>query len=78
MEGWVGPQRRRKKNARSEESVSSENLNVNNKRRSLIMMYRKVDEITAIYILENFKASRWVAVKPSPIASRTRTKINIK
>ena len=26
----------------------------------------------------NLIASRWVAVKPCPIASRTRTKINVK
>ena len=65
--------RRRNKSARGE---CSENLNVNNRRR--LMRYRMVDDIPGIYIRENLKASRWVAVKPSPIASRTRTKIYIK
>ena len=50
---------------------------MNDKRRSLVD-YRKVDDIPGIYIRENLKASRWVAVKSSYIASRTRTKINIK
>ncbi len=31
-----------------------------------------------IYIRENLKVLRCVAVKPSPMTSRTRTKINIK
>ena len=37
-----------------------------------------MEEIPGIYIRENLKTSRWVAVKPNPIVSRTRTKINIK
>ena len=49
---------------------------MNDKRRSV--RYRKVDRILGIYIQENLKASRWVAVKPSPISLRTRIKINIK
>ncbi len=75
--GWIPVvRRRRKKSARSEESESSGNVNVNNKRRSLVM-YRKVDGIPRIYIRESLKAARQVVVKPSPIASRTRTKRNI-
>ena len=42
------------------------------------MMYRKVDGIPVNYIHENLQALRWVTVKPSHIASRTKTKINIK
>ena len=43
--GWTPVmRRRRKKNARSEESESSGNLNVNNERRNLAM-YRKMDWI---------------------------------
>ena len=40
--GWVGPvvRRRRKKSARSEESESSRNLNVNDKRS--LVRYRKM------------------------------------
>ena len=68
--------RRRRKSARSEDSENSRNLNVNDIRS--FVRYRKVDEILGIYIRESLKASRWVAVKTSPIASRTRTKINIK
>ena len=49
--------RRRKKSARSEENESSGNLNVNDKRRSLVR-YRKVDGILGISIRENMKASR--------------------
>ena len=67
----------RRKSARSEESESSGNLNVNNKRRSLVR-YRKVYGIPRIFIRVNLKALRWVAVKPSPISLGTRTKINIK
>ena len=53
------------------DSASSGNLNVNDKIRSLVK-YRKVDEIPEIYIRENLKASKWVAVKHSPITSRSR------
>ena len=45
------------------------NLNVNNKRS--LVIYRKVDRIQGIYICESLKGSRWVTVKPIPIASRT-------
>ena len=70
-------EKKEEESSRREESESSGNLNVNDKRRSLVR-YGKVNGILGIYILENLKASRWVAVKPSPIASRTGTKINIK
>ena len=56
--GWTSiVRRRRKKIARSEESESSGNLNVNNKKRSLVR-HRKVEGILGIYIRENLKASR--------------------
>ena len=60
-----------KKSARSGESVSSGNLNVNDTRRSLVR-YRMVDGIPGIHIQEKLKAFRWVIVKLRPIASRTR------
>ena len=48
--GWTPVvRRRRNKSAWSEESESSGNLNVNDKRRSLVR-YRKVDVILEIYI----------------------------
>ena len=50
--------RRGRISARSE---SSGKLNVNDKRRSLLM-YSKVDRILGTYIHERLKASRWVAV----------------
>ena len=51
--GWRGRlnpvvRRRRKKCPRSEENESSGNLNVNGKRRSMVM-YKKVDKILEIY-----------------------------
>ena len=55
---WIQVVRRvRKKSARSEESESSGNLNVNDIRRGLVR-YRKVDGIPGINIQENLKASR--------------------
>ena len=41
--GWTPVVRRKKKSARSEASESSGNLNVNDKRRSLVRYNRKVD-----------------------------------
>ena len=49
---------------------------MNVKRRNLVR-YKKVDGIPEIYIRENLKASRWVAVKQSLIALRARTKLSI-
>ena len=71
--GWTPDVRRwRKKSTRSEENESSGNLNMNNKRRSMVR-YRKVDGIPVIYIRENESFEMGDSV-----ASRTRTKINIK
>ena len=63
--GWRGgldPSCEEEEYTKIEESESSGNLNLTYKR-SLVMYS------------ENLKASRWVAVKPSLIASRTRTKL---
>ena len=62
--GWTQVVRRRKKSSRSEKTESCGNLNVNDKRRSLVR-YRKVDGIPGINIRENLKASRWAAIKHS-------------
>ena len=68
--------RRRKKNARSEDGDDSGNshirLNLIVGRRRLVE-YREVNRILGICIHGSLQASRWVALKPSPISSRTRT-----
>ena len=67
--------RRKKKSARSEESERSGNMNVTDKRISLVR-YRKVDRILGIYTGDNLKASGWGGSETQPycpIASRTRT-----
>ena len=40
-----------------------------------LVRYREVSGIPGIYIHGSLQASRWVAVKPNPISSRTITKV---
>ena len=69
--------RRRKK---SEECDSSGDLNVMmdlNKGRSLVWN-KEVEGFPGIHVCRYLQASSLVDVKPNPISSRTKTKINIK
>ena len=74
--GWIPVVRRRKKSARSEDGDDSGNLNIklNLIEVRIVVWQRKANGIPGVYICGSLQASRWVAVKPSPISSRTKVK----
>ena len=74
--GWTPVMgRKRKKSARSEESKSSGNLNVNNKS---LVRYMKMDGIPEEFISRKFENFEMGGSETQPFASRTRTKIKVK
>ena len=77
--GWTPVMRRqrRKKSAWREDGDDNGNSNIKLnliEERSLVRN-REVNRIPEIFICGSLQASRWVAVKPTPFSSKTRTKI---